>query len=91
MKELFIYVTTKGRYENCKTVDLIGNYKNLYIIVEPQEYEQYKNKYNDFNINANDLYIAITLHLFISDKHRKPKLPLKLCFHFYFSKYLFHF
>jgi hypothetical protein len=50
MEELFIYVTTKGRYDNCKTVDLIGNYKNLYIIVEPQEYEQYKNKYNDFNI-----------------------------------------
>jgi hypothetical protein len=50
MKELYIYVTTKGRYENCKTVDLIGNYKNLYIIVEPQEYQQYRNKYQDFNI-----------------------------------------
>lgn len=50
MKELFIYVTTKSRYENCKTVDLIGNYKNLYIVVEPQEYYQYKNKYENFNI-----------------------------------------
>lgn len=50
MKTLNIFVTTKSRYENCKTVDLIGNYKNLYIVVEPQEYEQYKNKYQDFNI-----------------------------------------
>jgi hypothetical protein len=50
MEALNIFVTTKSRYENCKTVDLIGNYKNLYIVVEPQEYDQYKNKYQDFNI-----------------------------------------
>jgi hypothetical protein len=50
METLNIFVTTKSRYENCKTVDLIGNYKNLYIVVEPQEYQQYKNKYQEFNI-----------------------------------------
>ena len=50
MEQLNIFVTTKSRYENCKTVDLIGNYKNLFIVVEPQEYQQYKNKYLDFNI-----------------------------------------
>jgi hypothetical protein len=50
MEELYIYVTTKSRYDNCKTVDLIGNYKNLYIIVEPQEYNEYKNNYPNFNI-----------------------------------------
>jgi hypothetical protein len=50
MEELYIYITTKSRYDNCKTVDLIGNYKNLYIIVEPQEYENYKNNYPNFNI-----------------------------------------
>lgn len=50
MKELYIFVTTKSRYENCKTVDLIGNYKNLYIIVEPQEYDEYRSRYLDFNI-----------------------------------------
>ena len=50
METLNIFITTKSRYENCKTVDLIGNYKNLYIVVEPQEFEQYKNKYQDFNI-----------------------------------------
>jgi hypothetical protein len=50
MEELYIYITTKSRFNKCKTADLIGNFKNLYLIVEPQEYEDYKKNYPDFNI-----------------------------------------
>ncbi len=50
MDNLFIFIPTKGRYDNCKTANLIGNYKNLFLVVEPQEYKEYRINYPNFNI-----------------------------------------
>lgn len=50
MCDLNIFIPTKGRYENCKTANLIGAYKNLFLVVEPQEYNKYKANFPDFNI-----------------------------------------
>lgn len=50
MDNLFIFIPTKTRYDNCKTANLIGNYKNLFLVVEPQEYKEYRINYPNFNI-----------------------------------------
>ena len=47
---LNIFIATKSRYENCKTANLIGRYKNLYLVVEPQEQKQYTINYPNFNL-----------------------------------------
>ena len=50
MDNLYIFIPTKSRWDNCKTAKLIGCYKNLFLVVEPQEYEQYRSNYPSFNI-----------------------------------------
>ena len=50
MDNLYIFIPTKNRYENCKTANLIGSYKNLFLVVEPQEYKEYRINYPEFNI-----------------------------------------
>jgi hypothetical protein len=50
MGTINVFITTKGRYNNCKTADLFGNYASLYLVVEPQEYEKYKANYPNVNI-----------------------------------------
>jgi len=42
-----IYVISKGRFNNCKTAKfLIKDKCPFYLVVEPQEYEEYKKRYN---------------------------------------------
>jgi len=56
-----IYITSKGRYDVCKTALTIGAQKNLYIVVEPQELELYKNTMPEFNylvLDANNNGLA---------------------------------
>jgi hypothetical protein len=48
--DLNIFIPTKARYDNCKTANLIGDYKNLFLVVEPQEYKEYSINYPNFNI-----------------------------------------
>lgn len=50
MDNLYIFIPTKSRWDNCKTAKLIGGYKNLFLVVEPQEYKQYRDNYPNFNI-----------------------------------------
>jgi|TARA_R110000765_G_scaffold106962_2_gene197673 hypothetical protein len=50
MDNLYIFIPTKGRSDNCKTANLIGDYKNLFLVVEPKEYGYYKEKYPNNNI-----------------------------------------
>jgi len=51
MRELNIFIATKGRYDNCKTVELFKEYsnynnlKNIFLVVEPQEFILYKKNY----------------------------------------------
>ena len=61
MESINIFINTKGRYDNCKTADLIGNYNKLFLIVEPKEYDRYKYNYKGFNIiqlPLNDMGLA---------------------------------
>jgi len=44
-----ILIPTKGRYNKCKTAELFGAITNLYLIVEPQELEKYKENYKYYN------------------------------------------
>ena len=50
MDNLYIFIPTKSRYNNCKTADLFINYKSVYLVVEPQEQHLYKSKYPNSNI-----------------------------------------
>jgi len=50
MDNLYIFIPTKNRYDNCKTANLIGDYKNLFLVVEPHEYKEYRINYPNFNI-----------------------------------------
>jgi hypothetical protein len=50
MQNLNIFIPTKGRFDKCKTANLIGNYEKLFLIVEPQDYENYLKNYGDYNI-----------------------------------------
>lgn len=44
-----IFIPTKGRHENCKTAKLLGNLSNLYLVIEPDEEENYRKNYNNYN------------------------------------------
>ena len=44
-----IFIPTKGRFNNCKTAELLGSISNMWLVVEPQELEKYKANYSDFN------------------------------------------
>ena len=50
MDNFYIFIPTKNRYDNCKTATLIGDYKNLFLIVEPQDYKKYRINYPHSNI-----------------------------------------
>ena len=50
MNNLYIYIPTKGRWGNCKTANLIGDYENLFLVVEPKEYNYYREQYPNNNI-----------------------------------------
>jgi len=53
MSELNIFIATKGRYDNCKTVQLFKEYsnynnlRNIFLVVEPRELALYKKNYPD--------------------------------------------
>lgn len=44
-----IFITSKGRYDKCKTADLFIGNKDAHLVVEPQELQQYLEKYPNFN------------------------------------------
>jgi len=50
MSDLNIFIPTKSRHNNCKTAELLSNYKGIYLVVEPQEEQLYKAKYHNNNI-----------------------------------------
>lgn len=46
-----VYIPSKGRYDNCLTADLFVKHKvPFYLVVEPQEYEDYVKKYGDKSV-----------------------------------------
>lgn len=47
-----IFIPTKGRFNNCKTAELLGKIKNMWLVVETQELEKYKENYKGFNFIA---------------------------------------
>jgi len=61
MKIPNIYITSKGRFEKCKTAEIIEPKNNVFIVVEPKEYNLYKKNYSKHNylvLDNNDKGLA---------------------------------
>ena len=43
-----IFITSKARFDKCKTADLFVNYKKAWLVIEPQEEKQYREKYPNY-------------------------------------------